>query len=193
MNALTFLRGPLAHPTLQRLRWQWHRRLGGAGALGLLALVAAALLPTVVRPTLQRDQAALLRAHVAQLDSRARLIERQDDLAAARDPRDLARDALPSDAARMDSLVTLLRRVEAARLAVKRGEYAAETQAPGLVRVRVSLPVQAGYAEVRRLVASLLNDLPHAALDGLDLERSADGQTLGGVVRLSLFFRQETP
>ena len=48
-------------------------------------------------------------------------------------------------------------------------------------------------AEVRRLVASLLNDLPHAALDGLDLERGADGQTLGGVVRLSLFFRQEAP
>jgi hypothetical protein len=73
-------------------------------------------------------------------------------------------------------------------------EYSAEDVEPGLVRLRVVLPVEGGYGPMRRLVAEVLNAMPYAALDVLELERSsATAVSLNGRLRLSLFFRREAP
>jgi hypothetical protein len=43
-------------------------------------------------------------------------------------------------------------------------------------------------------VAVVLNGMPHAALDSLQLDQQLDdGTTLTGQLRMSLFFRREAP
>jgi hypothetical protein len=53
--------------------------------------------------------------------------------------------------------------------------------------------VHAAYAPLRVLTATVLNEMPHAALDELDLELQDEDQQLEGKIQLSLFFRKEHP
>jgi hypothetical protein len=188
---------PIVSPlraSVNRLRWQWQRQLGWPGALCLLLLLAAAVMAVAVRPNLQDRQRELLRAHVARLDATVKVADAASAATAQRDPRDAARDLLPPLAQRGKSVARLLKLLEEAKLTAQRGEYSVEDQAPGLVRLRVSLPVSGGYGALRELVATLLNDMPHVALDSMDLERAADGGgQVSGHLRLSLFFRKESP
>ena len=57
-------------------------------------------------------------------------------------------------------------------LQLEQGEYRATTQQLGkLVRYSVTLPVRGEYRQVRRFIAEVLNDMPHASLEGLNLQR----------------------
>jgi hypothetical protein len=182
---------PLA-AAVNRLRWQWRHKLGWPGVLALLLLLAAAAMALAVRPNLQERQRQMLRAQVARLDATAKVADAASAATAQRDPRDAARDQLPPVAQRGQSVAQLLRLLEEAKLTAKRGEYSVEDQAPGLVRLRVTLPVSGGYGPMRELVAALLNDMPNLALDSMDFERGADAAGLvSGHLRLSLFFRKE--
>ncbi len=162
-----------ARARINRVRWWWQRHMGWPGGLAALLLLAAAVLVWAVRPAMAATQRELLRAHVQRLDETARL---QPTTAGARlrDPRDAVRDALPPENRRAESIATLLALLDKAKVAANSAEYVAEDQAPGLVRVRVTLPVEGGYGPARALIASILNELPHAALDGLELERPVD-------------------
>jgi hypothetical protein len=177
---------------VNRLRWQWQQQLGWPGALALLLLLAAAAMALAVRPNLQERQRQMLRAQVARLDATAKVADAASAATAQRDPRDAARDQLPPVTQRGQNVAQLLRLLEEAKLTAKRGEYSVEDQAPGLVRLRVTLPVSGGYGPMRELVAALLNDMPNLALDSMDFERGADAAGLvSGHLRLSLFFRKE--
>jgi hypothetical protein len=176
-----------------RVRWWWRRRMGWPGAVAVLLLLASAALSWVVRPTIASSQRDMLRAHVARLDAAARLRE-AGPVAGERDPRDAVRDALPMASRRAESIATLLALLAKAKATADRAEYVAEAENPGLVRVRVTLPIEGSYGSARELIASILNTLPHAALDSVELERPADaGDHLTGQLRLSLFFRREAP
>ncbi len=182
---------------LNRLRWWWQQQLGWVGGLALLLLLGAALLPTVLRPAIRQAQADLLRDHVAQLDRLARQrgspASPQRDI---RDARDVLLDSLPPVSQRGESVALLLTLLEQAQVGADSADYLAEEQPPGLIRLRVNLPMRGSYPAMRRLVATLLNRLPHAALDGMELERSTDaafGAALTGQLRLSLYFRQLAP
>jgi hypothetical protein len=175
-----------------RLSWQWQRQLGWPGLLALALLLATAALALAVRPNLQERQHQVQRAQLARLDSSAKVADAASAAQSQRDPRDAARDQLPLVAQRGQSVSQLLRMLEEAKLTAKRGEYSVEDQAPGLVRLRVTLPVSGGYGPLRELVATLLNEMPHLALDSMDFERGADaGGLVSGHLRLSLFFRKE--
>jgi hypothetical protein len=187
---------PIVSPVraaVNRLRWQWQRQLGWPGALSLLLLLAAAVGALAVRPNLQERQRELLRAHVARLDASTKVADAASAATAQRDPRDVARDVLPPLAQRGQSVARLLKLLEDAKLTAQRGEYSVEDEAPSLVRLRVSLPVSGTYGPLRELVATLLNDMPHLALDSMDLERAPEGGgQVTGHLRLSLYFRKES-
>lgn len=160
------------------------------GVLALLLLTAAASMALVVRPALRAREADALRRHVVWLDDSARV--RAASTEHRTDPREALRDALPAVSARGETLARLLRLVDDARLTVLGGEYKLEAEEPALVRMRVVLPVRGRYADVRALVAGLLNGFPNAALDSLEIERASNDEAqLNGHLRLSLLFRRD--
>jgi hypothetical protein len=176
-----------------RLRWWWRQQLGWPAALGIVLLIGAAWLLLVVRPGYDSALQSLLRAHVATLDSASRGPVAVSS-ARSRDPRDAVRDSWPSVSARGESIAQLVKLLEREGVVADRAEYTTEDQEPGLARLRVTVPVEGRYADLRALIAALLNGLPHAALDGVQLERQEDGASrLSGTLRLSLFFRKEAP
>jgi hypothetical protein len=174
-----------------RLRWWWLRRMGWPGLAALLLVLVAGGLEWGVRPAIARQNAQLLHEHVARLDAAARLRASAANVG-QRDPRDQLRDSLPPVSQRGESVAALLRLLEVAQLSADRAEYTAEEMEPGLVRLRITVPVQGGYGATRELIASLLNELPNAALDRVELARPAAGANkLSGQLYLSLFFRRE--
>ncbi len=175
-----------------RLRWWWQRRVGWMGGLAGLLLIASAVLAGWVRPAITASQLELSRARSVRLEARARL--HQAAGSAPRNPHDTLRATLPPLDQRGASVARLLMLLEHAEVAVDSADYAAEEQEPGLVRVRANLPLKGHYGATRKLVADLLNELPHAALDALELARDGEfGEVLNGRLRLSLFFRREAP
>ncbi|MEQ1686745.1 MAG: hypothetical protein ABL916_24090 [Burkholderiaceae bacterium] len=182
-----------ARARINRVRWWWQRHMGWPGLLAVLVLIGAGATTWIARPAIATAQRDLLRAHVARLDAASRL-RAAGPVAGTRDPRDTARDALPSASRRSESIATLLDVLDKGKVAADRAEYTAEDQEPGLVRVRVVVPIEGGYGPSRQMIASILNALPNAALDGVDLERPAESaESLTGQLRLSLFFRREAP
>jgi hypothetical protein len=178
---------------VNRLRWWWLRRMGWPGWVALLMIVLSGVLAWAVRPAIAKAHSELLQAHVARLDKMSR--ERAALPAASqRDPRDQLRDSLPSVSRRGESLAVLLEILGRGEVATDRAEYVAEDQEPGLVRLRIAMPVQGAYRPNRKLIANILNAMPNAALDRVELERpNSATNNLNGQLNLSLFFRREAP
>jgi hypothetical protein len=178
---------------VNRLRWWWLRRMAWPGWVALLMIVLAGVLAWAVRPAVAKAHSELLQAHVAKLDRVSR--ERAALPATSqRDPRDQMRDSLPSVSRRGESLAALLEILDKGEVATDRAEYVAEDQEPGLVRLRIAMPVQGAYGPTRKLIADILNAMPNAALDRVELERpNSATNTLNGQLNLSLFFRREAP
>jgi hypothetical protein len=179
-----------AVPRLNVWRAFWNARLGSAALLGLALLAASALLSWWWRPSLAQQQQALAAQRQALLQ---RAAPASDAALIPAHAQWLAR--LPAAAERGPVLARLLTVLDEAAALAEGADYAAEAQAPGLLRLRVTIPVQGRYAPLRELVARLLQALPNAALDALVLERSSDpgAVALHGRLQLSLFFRQEAP
>ncbi len=176
-----------------RWRWRWSRTMGWPGLLGMALCTTAAVLAWGVRPAIATSRVEMLRAHVARLDAATRQAPAASD-AAARDPRDAVRDSLPSVTQRGRVIGELLVLLGKGGVSADQAEYSAEDLEPGLVRLRVVLPVEGAYGPTRRLVGDILNAMPYAALDAIELERSsATAASLSGRLRFSLFFRREAP
>lgn len=167
----------------------WQRHLGRPAWLALTLLAAAALLQVLWRPALQRD-AAQLEARRAALASAP--ATRAFD-ASARGP--LSAADIPSARQRGRDLETLVEAAQRAGLALERADYSLGAATAGaLTRVEATLPLTGSYAGVRRFVADVLNELPHAALESLQLERAnAQAKELQATARLVLFYSEETP
>lgn len=170
-------------------RWSWfaQRQFGLAGAAGAVLVLAAAA-AALATGALEDRRQALLHDYALRLDAQSRVTSARTD---AVDPRDAAWQAIPADAERGAAVARLLRLLEAAPVQASGAQYRLEDGEAGLRRLRVTVPVRGGYAGVRALAARVLEALPHAALDGVDLEREAGSSELNGRLRLSLFFRRE--
>ena len=180
-----------ARARANQLRWWWSRRLGWLGWLAALLLLAAALLKWAVLPSIASAQRELLHGQVARLDLAGKAL---NSGLAQRDPRDMLRLSFPPVSQRGESIAVLLDLLQQGQVAADSADYRAEDLEPGLVRLRMSLPVSGAYPAIRKLAGSILEALPYAALDGLTLERpAASGERLSGQMRLSLYFRQESP
>lgn len=178
-------------PQAVRLRWWWHRHLGWQGAVAAALLAAALLVIAVLRPTLAATRQGLLRDHVARLDAAARL--RAATPVVTRDPRDALRDALPTLDQRGRVIAQFLKLAGQSHVELPRAEYAVEEHEPALSRLRISVPVTAGYGQTRGFIAAVLNGMPNAALDALEMDSAGDAGPIESRLHFSLFFRQEAP
>lgn len=136
------------------------------------------------------DEASLLRAQAEAEGVRART--RLRDL-----PPDATaqmaqfRDWFPQPDRTVEDLRAIFRVAKRQQVQLLRGDYVAGRQAETrLATYDVVLPVRAGYAGIRAFVASVLNELPHASLADLRMERAV-GDTIDARVHLTLFYRED--
>ncbi len=176
-------------PAWRTLVVGWRQQLGRPGWVALVLLAFAALAQWQLRPLLQRD-AARLEARRAALASTP--APRAFDTG-TRAP--LSAADIPSARQRGRDLETLVAAAQRAGLGLERADYSLGAATAGaLTRVEATLPLTGSYAGVRRFVAEVLNELPHAALESLQLERAtAQAKELQATARLVLFYSEDTP
>jgi len=186
-------RAPDRQARLRQLAWWWRLNLGLPGLAALALLLAAAILALGVRPGIASARTLALGVSTQREQAAARLSQARL-VASQRDPREDWVDALPADTRRSATVVRLMALLHASPLTADTADYVAEAQEPGLLRVRVTVPLNGSYGQARKLVAAILDGLPNAALDGLELEQQPDDdKALSGQMRLSLFFRRSAP
>lgn len=175
---------------LNRWAWWWQHRLGWPGAVATLLLLVSLALLLVVRPSLERSRAENLRLQVQRLAAltKSKPAENSNEP----DPRDAWRASLPGWSQRGQVIRKMLVASKASRVEFERADYTTEAKEPGIVHMQATLPLSASYEQVRQVMAAILNDVPSAALDALELERSRDdANMLTGRLRVSFFFKGE--
>lgn len=173
----------------QALAFAWNRYLGWPAWAGLALLLGAALVHWQVRPMLQRDSSRLETRWAALANApTSRAVD-----ASARPP--LPSGELPSTRQRGRDLEWLVSAAQRAGLGLERADYSLGAATAGaLTRVEATLPLTGSYAGVRRFVAEVLNELPHSALESLQIERAtAQAKELQATARLVLFYSEESP
>jgi hypothetical protein len=169
----------------------WHRHLGRPALVALLLLGAAVFVQWQLRPGLLREQQRLELRQQALLEQfRSRGGEATPVVA---DPP--AEQGLPPTAQRGRDLQWLVTAAQRGGLVLDRADYAlgAATR-ESLTRVEASLPLTGTYSAVRQFIAAALNEMPHAALESLQIERpNTQSPQLQATLRLVLFYRQGTP
>lgn len=161
--------------------------LGPLGILGLGVLVAsAAFYWSAIKPA-ERDLAVQRMAAQNQKPStpiQPVSVDRRGDELRRFQALFPTADKIPAE---VDKLWALAR---AYKLELPTGEYRLETNTPGLVRYRVTLPVRGNYAQVRQLLDGLLKTMPTVSIDGLRFERKKVTDTqLDAQLRLTMYFR----
>lgn len=150
------------------------RSLGVPGAAALLGLAATAVLALLVTPSweAQTEELAVQQAQLRRA-LRAQGAARGTDTPA----RFLA--ALPPASERQQRLADLLEIGVRLGLEIQRSEQRLVPDAGGgLERLRVSLPVQGSYAQLRQYLGAALVHDPALSLDSLHLRRSQRESTV---------------
>ena len=99
-------------------------------------------------------------------------------------------DGFPRDGQNLADLRTIFRLARDQRIALPHGDYVSVRRTDArLATCDVILPVRSNYAALRAFVAAVLNELPHAGLAELRLERSG-GDQLDARVHLTLYYRE---
>jgi hypothetical protein len=161
--------------------------LGGAGVAGIgLALFCIAFYASTLTPA----QHELERRSTAGERPRNRLPAQR---VADGDPAlELARfyAFFPPAEALTKELERLYAHARASELHLQEGEYRLEPRASGLTTYRVTLPVRGTYAQVRKFVGRVLQDMPTASLDTLRFERKRPAEAqLDAQLRFTLYLR----
>ncbi len=175
------------------LRWNTRPALGAAGAAGL-ALLALAAAAAWLAPRMEAQTEALAAQTAAE---RARRHGERASL-----PSDPAaqlaqfRAWFPTPDRNVDDLRRLFRIAREQRITLARGDYSTARRPDlGLATYDVVLPVRASYGGVRAFVAAALNELPHASLKDLRLDRSTAAgvakDTVDARIHLTLTYRED--
>lgn len=174
----------------------WRLQLGLPGIVGLACLALAAYLAAVYAPALQAEQDEL-RARQQQARERPATASRRTTPTSAALHRV---DSLPAGNQRGADLARLIEISRRTGVELTRGDYttnkpsaaddADASAADAVSQWHLQLPVRGNYTQVRRFIAEMLNTMPHAALDGLQVERPDTRQTtLETTLRITLFYR----
>lgn len=172
---------------VNRLCWAWQRHLGLPAATALAALLAAAWAQWHWQPALRAEHLT-----VQQRSARIELPRITDGADAERESLRWI-EALPGTERRGEQVRTLIDAAARSGVTLERADYAVQQDlALPISRLAVTVPVVGSYAAVRRFVAIVLNELPNAALESLQLERSdARASQLRTTARLVLLYRSE--
>jgi len=170
------------------LQW-WHAHLGKPAWFALAAIFIALLLQFQLRPAQERTRSALLLQR-AQAEQSARVALGAGS-ASQSAPRDPLSQWLPEVALRGKDVGALLATAKRSHLAVERADYTVESVSGApLTRLHANLPVSGSYSDVRRFIAEVLNSMPNATLESLQLERpDAQAAQLQATLRIVLFYR----
>jgi hypothetical protein len=173
-----------------RLWWTVIRRIGYAGAAGVV-LLAAAIALLAALPALERDT----RAATSEMALRA-LAERQPgrSVPVAATPADAARayvEGFPALSQNAADLAQVFAAAQLRHLQRAKGEYQLKAEPnEAFVMYTATYPVHADYDALKGFSADVLNALPHASMDELRMSRdSAGSTTLEAVVRFTFFYR----
>jgi Tfp pilus assembly protein PilO len=164
----------------------WQDHLGAPAVFALCAVAVAALLQFQLRPAQERARDELQRRQ-----ARAEQVARAASAAGQAAPRDPLAQAVPEVTLRGQDVGALLAAAKRSGLVVDRADYTVETVSGApLTRLHANLPVSGSYSNVRKFIAEVLNAMPHATLESLQLER-ADTQAaqLQATLRIVLFYR----
>lgn len=167
--------------------------LGPAGLAGL-ALLAAAVGAHWVLVHDAREEAVALGTEVQHLRARRLAQAGTEPVVAPAQALERFQARFPARAALAENLGAIERLAREHRVALSSGEYRLfDEAAPGLARYELRLPLKGAWRDVVRLIAAVLNGLPHASLDELAIKR--ESRAAGAVeaqVRLSLHLRAAT-
>jgi len=163
------------------------RRLGMSGVLGIAVLVGCAgfwlsgMKPLEEKIATQRLALERVRARPpyqpVATNARAEELRR-------------FQNAFPPTGELTNEVEGLHRLARRAGLELAQGEYRLERRPTGLWAYRVTLPVRGSYPQIRSFLASVLKDMPLAAIDALRFERKKLADTeLEAQVRLTLYVR----
>lgn len=164
--------------------------LPGVTAIGVLLFCAAfwasAVLPLTERRNASRAEAAALEARLARAGGKAPSAEgRLDEF--------YGFFADGNSAA--DRLETIFALANKAGIELQKGSYRYNgAVGDRLVRYEVSLPLRGSYAQIRRFLASVLNEIPVASLDRVGFEKKSIGDAkVDAQVIFTLFLARTTP
>ncbi|MEY8877063.1 MAG: hypothetical protein AB9M60_11180 [Leptothrix sp. (in: b-proteobacteria)] len=182
---------------LRLLSVLWRRQLGRPG------VIALALVPVVIYvaafhvPSVRREGQAL-QARVAAANAAQPALDAKRVRRTAVEPQQI--DSLPPSSQRGQDLARLVEIAKRTEVELARGDYNTEKLNAGndpganggesIAQWKVQLPVRGTYAQLRRFIAEMLNGLPNAALDGLQIDRPDTQQPwLESTLRVTLFYR----
>lgn len=179
---------------LLTLRFELAQRFGVAGLAGIAVLCAAAVLTN----SAMRMQANTLNlANEVRPRQAAKKPQVADDARSFGDSAMLASlpDLFPQFAHSADDIAAILAHASENNLTVGSAEYLVVAESSGrFMRYQVLLPVKDQYGAIRRFLASVLNNLPNAALREIHVERPAvDGSVLDARVRFELVYATGRP
>jgi hypothetical protein len=168
----------------------WRGRVGAAGIAGgaLLSLAAA----TVAYAPVLRDDAEVLQAEVEALRAQLQSAQRASRPTGSGQAEAL-RSMLPTLDMGTRDLRTVFATASRHRVELPKGDYSLNhsEDGSGVARLEVVLPIKDRYVTIKAVIAELLNELPHASLSELKMERSAANvNLLEARVRLTLFYRE---
>jgi hypothetical protein len=178
----------------RRIAHRVHVRLGANGLLGLgMALLAVVGLGYAVRT---QHEAADLQVQAEAARSRAALVTAHPvEVVPAGERLARFQNWFPTADTSTDDLRKIFKAAQASHLVLSRGEYTltAIDGSGGLQKFDVILPVKEHYGSVKSFVADVLNELPHASLAELRVERpAAAADELDTRVHFTLYYRTRT-
>ncbi len=176
---------------LQRAVWLWNQLFGWPSVIAVLALLASWVMYSQFTPHLEQERATLAERRAAR--SAAISTVRSNRPINAQESAAAFVDSLPSAKQRSGDIAVLLDAARTANLVVERADYSVQ-QEPNvpILRLKATLPVKGSYSDIRSMATQVLNKLPHAALESMQLERAnASATQLDAVLQLNLLYRVE--
>ena len=183
-------------PLSVRAAKYWAGRIGQAGFIGIVLLIAAAvaysawLRPLQAQSRELRVQLETARRHLEQAAAqRGQMapVTEQQKLGAfyAKFPE---RDTVP------DLLEIVFAQAEAQQVALDEGEYAfSSAKELGLDMLRITLPVKGSYPQIRKFIGATLAAIPTLSLENLSFRREKiNDETVNAKVTLVLYLGRGT-
>ncbi|RQS11237.1 hypothetical protein [Burkholderia sp. Bp8998] len=179
---------------LLTLRFAWRRAFGLPGLAGILMLGAAGITYAAIAGVESDTRAMQAPAGVVHA---ARGHRPADVRGTAADAAmlDTLPELFPRFSQSADDIASIFEQARDSHLALGSAEYQMTTESGArFARYQVLLPVKDQYGAIRHFLASVLNNVPNAALQEIHVERPAVGSSiLDARVRFELVYRSAQP